>query len=83
MKLIHRHYEALSDSGGFLHNVEYNVDDNDMALCLSFQTHIVRDGIVNECVISHDTPLNQITAFASYTILLADGMIDQSGKMIE
>lgn len=72
---IHRFYEYISESVGYLHDVQYKVNDGKV-LALSVQSHHVKNGVVEGRFISHEDPLNKVTVVAAYSILYKDGVMD-------
>lgn len=82
MKNIHRYYEPVNDNFGFLHDVCYDIDSENKALVTSLQTHTVIDSKVDEKIISHEDPLNEVTVIAAYSILAKDGVMDIDANML-
>lgn len=78
---IHRYYESV-DSMGFLHDVNYLIDESNKVLVVSMQTHLVNYGIVGDKMISHTESLNEVTTIASYSILLNDNVMDYDANYL-
>jgi len=78
---IHRYYEPV-DNMGFLHDINYIIEEVNKVLVIGMQTHIVSDGMVGERVISHADPLNEVTMAASYSILLKDNVMDADANYL-
>ena len=78
---IHRYYEPV-DTMGFLHDINYLIEEGDKVLVIGMQTHIVADEIVGDRLISHADPLNEVTMVASYSILLKDNVMDADANYL-
>lgn len=82
MKTFHRYYEGISENSGLLHDVWYDIDPEIKVVVTSLQTHIVSNDIVERRIISHNDPLNEVSAMASYSILVKDGVMDIDANLL-
>lgn len=81
---IHRYFEYVDDGVIFLHDVRYDIiDEGSQINVLNLATYIIGDGIVTATKLTPDTPLNNVTLYAAYMVLMNDGISDANGYLIK
>jgi hypothetical protein len=73
----------MYDTVGLLHDVIYEVDDQNRVLVKGLKSYPVMDGKIEPRVINHTEKLSDISFTASVSILIADGVMDLGGKLIK
>ena len=79
---IHRYYESIDDTKGFLHDVNYLIEEGNKVLVIGLQTHLAESGVVGDRLISHADPLDEVTMLATYSILLQYNVMDFEGNYL-